>query len=237
LSDIKELQAKCEQNLTVKPSTLYIVSTPIGNLEDISFRALFYLKNVNFILCEDSRVTQILLRRYEIRNEIISYYSRIESSKSELIIERLKKGECCALVSDAGTPLISDPGSILISECIANGINLISAPGASSVIHSIVKAQTKNKNFYFQGFLPTKNSRTKTLEELSGKKVNIIIFESKYKLERTLRDILSVFGNKDIIIFKELTKKFEFVIQDKVKILLQNIARFKKGEFTLIIKS
>lgn len=224
--------------LSVAPSTLYIVSTPIGNLEDISFRALHVLKNVNLIACEDTRKTGILLKHYGIRNELTSYFSHNENVKVEYIIERLQNGDSVAVVSDAGTPCISDPGGILVSECVKQGINVISIPGASSVIHSLVLSGFKIKKFYFQGFLPQKKGHEKTFTELLKIKALLVIFESPFRVMRTLEDIHKFLGNKEIAVCRELTKMFEEEIRGKVKEILDRKNKFKtKGEFVIVINN
>jgi 16S rRNA (cytidine1402-2'-O)-methyltransferase len=224
--------------LSIAHGTLYIVATPIGNLEDISFRALNVLKNVNLIACEDTRKTGILLKHYGIRNQLTSYFSHNEQVKVDHIIERLQSGDSVAIASDAGTPCISDPGSILVSECIRQGINVISIPGASSVIHSLVLSGFKIKKFYFQGFLPQKKGREKTFTELSKIKALLVIFESPFRIMRTLEDIHKFLGNKEIAICRELTKMFEEEIRGKVKEILDRNSKFKtKGEFVVIINN
>jgi len=221
----------------IAKSVLYIISTPIGNMDDISFRALNILSKVNFILAEDSRVSGILLKHYNIRTRIISYFSRSEYQKLDFIIDKLSNGESGALISDAGTPCISDPGSILVNECIKNNIKVLTIPGASSVTHSLVLSGYEIDKFYFHGFLPAKKGRNKTFSELKNIKMPIVIFESKYRIKETLKDCLMVFGNKEISIFRELTKKFEEVISGKIKEVLSDGKFINKGEFTLVIKN
>jgi 16S rRNA (cytidine1402-2'-O)-methyltransferase len=206
-------------------------------MDDISFRALNIMKKVNFILAEDSRVSGILLKHYNIRTRIISYYSKTENQKLDFIIEKLSNGESGALISDAGTPCISDPGSILVNECIKNSIKVISVPGASSITHSLVLSGYDINTFYFHGFLPSKKGRNKTFSELKIIKMPIVIFESKYRIKETLKDCLNVFGNKEISIFRELTKKFEEVISGRLKDVLTEGKFINKGEFTLVIKN
>jgi 16S rRNA (cytidine1402-2'-O)-methyltransferase len=228
---------KTENLNKVSSSELYVISTPIGNLDDISFRALNVLQRVNFILAEDSRVSGILLKNYNIRTKVISYFSRSENQKLDFVINKLLNGESAALISDAGTPCISDPGSILVNECIKNNIHVISLPGASSITHSLVLSGYNINKFYFHGFLPMKKSRNKTFGELKNIKMPIIIFESKYRIKETIKDCLEVFGNKEICICRELTKKFEEVINGRLKDILTEGKFINKGEFTLVIKN
>ncbi len=152
----------------VKKETLYVVSTPIGNIEDISYRSINVLKNVDMIACEDTRNTNFLLQQYGIKKNTFSYYSHVESLKLDYIINELFKGKSIAIVSDAGTPCISDPGSLLVSKCIEEGIDVVSIPGSSALIHALILSGSSTKKFYFQGFLPQKKGRQKLLNELKN---------------------------------------------------------------------
>jgi len=223
-------------NIQLNKGALYIVSTPIGNLEDISFRAIYILKNVDLIAAEDTRKTNFLLTQYDIRNRTISYYSQVETSKLEYLLDELKSGKSVALVSDAGTPGISDPGNLLISGCIENNIEIFSIPGANALMHALVLSSFPTNKFYFQGFLPLKKGRQTLFEELAKFRMPVIIYESPFRIYKTLKDILEFFGNKEISVSRELTKKFEQVIRGKVKTILdQNIK--VKGEFVIIINN
>ncbi len=220
----------------LKKNTLYIVATPIGNIEDISFRAISILKNADLIASEDTRNTNFLLQQYGIKNRTVSYYSHVESSKVEYFIDEIKSGMIIALVSDAGTPCISDPGNILVSKCIENGIDVVSIPGCSALIHSLVLSGFTTKNFFFQGFLPQKKGRQTLLKELAEIKMPIIIYESPFRIYKTLKDLYEYFGNKDISVSRELTKKFEQIIRGRLKSVAdQNIKT--KGEFVIIINN
>ena len=223
-------------DILLQKETLYIVSTPIGNLEDISFRAINVLKNVDLIACEDTRVTNFLLQQYGIKNKTISYYSHVELSKLDYIISELKSGKTIALVSDAGTPCISDPGNLLIAKCIEEEINLISVPGSSALIHSLVLSGFSTKKFYFQGFLPQKKGRQTLLKELAEIRMPIVIYESPYRIYKTLKEINEFFGNKEVSVSRELTKKFEQTIRGKVRDLMNRDMKIK-GEFVIIINN
>ncbi len=223
-------------DIILNRASLYIVATPIGNLEDISFRAIFTLKNADLIASEDTRNTNFLLQQYGIKNKIVSYYSQVESSKLDFFLGELKSGKSVALVSDAGTPCISDPGNMLVSECIRNEINVYSVPGCSSLIHSLVLSGFSNKKFYFQGFLPQKKGRQSLLQNLARIKMPIIIFESPFRVLKTMKEILNVFGNKEISVSRELTKKFEQTLRGKVKFLLSQEIK-TKGEFVVIVNN
>lgn len=220
----------------IKKNSLYIVATPIGNIEDISFRAVSILKNVDLIASEDTRNTNFLLQQYGIKNRTVSYYSYVEASKVEYFIDEIKSGKTIALVSDAGTPCISDPGNIFVSKCIENNIDVISIPGCSALIHSLVLSGFTTKKFYFQGFLPQKKGRQTLFKELADIKMPIIIYESPFRIYKTLKDLSEYFGNKEISVSRELTKKFEQIIRGKLKSLMkQNIKA--KGEFVIIINN
>ncbi len=234
IENIEEYIKSKFPDLKVEKNTLYVVSTPIGNLEDISFRALYILKNVDLIATEDTRVASVLLNHYGIRKKLISYYSQVENQKIDYVINFLKEGNSVALISDAGTPCISDPGSILVNRCIEEGINVFSIPGASSLIHALVMTGLKEEKFYFQGFLPQKKGREKTFLELKNIKSNIIIFESKFRIKKTLNEILKNFGNKEVVIGRELTKKFEEIIRGRIRDININTLK-EKGEFVIII--
>ncbi len=223
-------------DLRVEKGTLYIISTPIGNLEDISFRALYVLKNVDMIATEDTRIASILLNHYGIKQKLTSYYSQVENSKLDYITNFIKDGNSVALISDAGTPCLSDPGSILVNKCVNENIKVISVPGASSIIHALVMSGFKDEKFYFRGFLPQKKGREKTFSELKNIKTNIVIFESKFRIKRTLNEILKYLGNKEVLIGRELTKKFEEIIRGRIKEINLNSIK-EKGEFVLIISN
>lgn len=215
---------------------LYIVSTPIGNLKDISFRALEILRKADLIAAEDTRTTGNLLHHFNIKNKLTSYYSHNESEKSVQIIESLKNGAVVALTSDSGTPGISDPGGILIAQCIEENIPVIPVPGANAFMHALVLSGFSTKRFFFQGFLPLKKGRQTLLNELKEIKMPLIIYESPHRIERTLKDILEFIGNKEVALCRELTKKFEEVKRDKVKNLLMDKNKLKlKGEFVIVV--
>lgn len=223
-------------NLSVQKGSLYIVATPIGNLDDISFRALYILKNVDYIASEDTRVTGVILKEYGITAKQISYFAQVESKKLDEIIDKLKNGNSIALVSDAGTPCISDPGAMLVSRCVEEGIDVVSIPGASSLVHSLVVSGFDFGRFYFQGFLPQKKGRQGILEELKDVKMPVVIFESKYKIIKTLEDILKIMGNREVSISRELTKKFENTIRGRIKDFITMKNNFKlKGEFVIVV--
>ena len=238
IEDIEKFTSEKFPDLEIQKGVLYIVSTPIGNMEDISFRALFILKSSDIIAAEDTRVTNNLLKHYGIQKRVISYYSRVENTKINFIISELKENKAVALVSDAGTPCISDPGNMLVSRCIEEGIEIVSIPGASALMHSLILSGLPNDRFYFQGFLPQKKGREKTFKELKEKKMTLIIYESKYRIKKTLKECLKYFGNKEISVGRELTKKFEENVRMNLKQLNSNMNVIKeKGEFVIVINN
>lgn len=217
---------------------LYIVSTPIGNLEDITLRAIKTLRNVHIIAAEDTRQTATLLHRYHIHTRQTSYHDHNKKEKAEVLIDRLQKGEDVALVSDAGTPGISDPGYYLIKMAIEEGIQVVPIPGPTAMISAISISGLPADSFVFEGFLPSKRAgRIKKLETLSEEKRTLIIFESPHRIMKTLQDILSIMGNRKISLTRELTKHFEEVIRGSVSEVINSLKGRKiKGEITLVIE-
>jgi|WetSurSiteA1Bulk_404760.scaffolds.fasta_scaffold11909_2 16S rRNA (cytidine1402-2'-O)-methyltransferase len=223
--------------LKIKNGVLYIVSTPVGNLGDISFRALFILNGVDMIACEDTRVTSVLLNKFGIKNRQMSYYSKVESSKLNLIINELESGKSVALVSDAGTPGISDPGNLLISECIKKGIRVSPVPGASALMHALVMSGFENNKFFFQGFLPHKG-RESLYSGLKKKRMILIIYESKFRIKKTLSEMKEHFGNRQIVVARELTKLHETIYRGTLNEILKTISKITdKGEFVIVINN
>lgn len=197
---------------------LFIVATPIGHMEDISLRALVTLGCVDSILCEDTRVTRQLLSHYNISTTCYSYHSHSERKKLNGIMCLLKKGHKLALVSDRGTPLISDPGYILVKQCYQEGIPVHGIPGASSLLLAAVLSGISCQSFFFQGFLPHKR-QAKHLQELSALSVPVIFFESPHRLLSLITQLETVFGNRNACLLRELTKKFEERIEGTLKTL------------------
>jgi 16S rRNA (cytidine1402-2'-O)-methyltransferase len=215
---------------------LHIVSTPIGNLKDITLRALEILKEVDFIACEDTRVTSILLKNYEIHKELVSFNAVNESSKIDYLLKRINNGQNCALVSDAGTPGISDPGTRLISAAIKNGIEVIPVPGASAVITALSLSGLPSDSFVFEGFIPQKKGRQKKLKELADEERTIIIYESVYRIEKLLNELNEYMPERFIVICREITKKFEETWRGIPAELLQSFdEKVNKGEFVVVI--
>ncbi len=215
---------------------LFVVSTPIGNLKDITLRAIETLKEVDFIICEDTRVTGNLLKHYEISKELISLNAFNESQKLYYIIEKILSGKSAALVSDSGTPTISDPGNRLISEAIKNHVDVISIPGASAVVAALSISGLPTDSFVFEGFLPQKKGRQKKLKQLSEEERTIVLYESVYRIEKLLDELIEYMPERYTVICRELTKKFEECWRgypSEIKSLLSG--KTIKGEFVIVI--
>lgn len=215
---------------------LYIVSTPIGNLKDITLRAIETLNEVDFILCEDTRVTSILLKQFSIIKQLISFNAVSEIKKIPSILERLKKGQSYALVSDAGTPAISDPGVRLVSEAIKEGIQVVTIPGATAVIAALTVSGLPTDSFIFEGFLPQKKGRQKKLKALSKDERTIVIYESSHRITKLINELIEYFPKRYIVICRELTKKFEETWRGFPAELKEQLnQRTIKGEFVIVI--
>jgi 16S rRNA (cytidine1402-2'-O)-methyltransferase len=232
------------QNETEKDSdqdsstgVLYVVSTPIGNLEDITLRALRILKEVKIVAAEDTRHTQKLLTHYQIHTTLTSYHDFNKEHKTPLLLQRLREGQDIALVSDAGTPVISDPGYFLITRCVLSGIAVVPLPGASAVLASLAVSGLPSDAFRFEGFLPRRRAaRLKRLEALKTEGHTLIIFESPHRIGKTLADIKVVMGARRAVLARELTKKFEEIIRGTIDDLIRCAeTRNLKGEMTLLV--
>lgn len=217
---------------------LYLVATPIGNLEDITYRALRILGEVDFIAAEDTRHTLKLLNHFDIQKPMISYYEHNIRERGEKIIARIKEGKNAALVSDAGTPAISDPGEDLVRLCIEEGIKVIPIPGAVAAINALIGSGISTKRFSFEGFLSVnKKSRIDHLEVVKDSSYTLIFYEAPHKLLNTLNDMLKYFGNRRIAVARELTKKFEeFLYTDLENAIVHFTDNQPKGEFVLIVE-
>ena len=215
---------------------LYIVATPIGNLEDITLRALRILKEVDLIAAEDTRQTLKLLNHYEINKPLISYHRHNEEIKSEILIEKLKNGENIALVSDAGTPGICDPGEEVIKKAIDENIEIIPIPGACAMINALIVSGISTKEFEFLGFLPlNKKLRKQKLKEIEASNKTIILYEAPHKMKTTLIDLKEILKDRKIVLAREITKIHEEFIRKNIDDLLNEIDSLK-GEMILIIE-
>jgi 16S rRNA (cytidine1402-2'-O)-methyltransferase len=222
------------QPSSMETGNLFVVSTPIGNLNDVTHRAIETLGKVSLIAAEDTRRTKILLNRYEIKTPLSSYNSFNKIKKSKDFIERLKKGNDLALVSDAGTPGISDPHYQLVNAAIEKGVSIYSIPGSSALLAALTVSGLPMDRFIFEGFLPRKKGRTTILENLANERRTIVIFESPNRIEKTLQDLYRFFGDRKIAITRELTKMYEEVIRGNLEDI-STLTRTWKGEITVVI--
>jgi len=221
----------------MKKGILYIVATPIGNLEDITFRAIEVLKSVDLIAAEDTRHASRLLDRYGIKTKKISYYDEIEQKRSEELIRKLNDGMNIALISDAGTPGVSDPGYRVIQKAIESQIGIVPIPGASSILAVLVASGYATDRFVFEGFLPRKKGRKTRLEELAGESRTIIIFESPVRLLKTLKDLQIYFGERQITVGREITKIYEEFIRGALPEIISHFEQNKpRGEIVIVIE-
>lgn len=215
---------------------LYLVATPIGNLEDITIRALNVLKEVDLIAAEDTRHTLGLLNHFEISKPLISYYKQTEKARSEILIEKLKEGKNIAVVSDAGTPGISDPGEEIVKSAIENNIEIIPIPGACALVNALIASGLSTREFSFIGFLSAvKKEKKDKLEEIKYETRTLILYEAPHKLKGTLELILEVLGDRKIVLARELTKIHEEFIRGSVCSILERIDEIK-GEFVILIE-
>ena len=215
-------------------SGLYIVSTPIGNLSDITLRALEVLKKSDYVLCEDTRISKNLLERYEIKSKLIANHKFNEKKNLSKVIDILKSGSVVSLISDAGTPSISDPGAILVNECAVNEIDIFPIPGASAV-SSAVSISGFNEKYFFYGFFPEKNSKlSEDFERLANLECCIVFFISPRKFNRSIKDLKRYFSNRKILVCREMTKFYEEYIRTDVE-TLEPFKSDPKGELTIVI--
>lgn len=216
---------------------LYVVATPIGNLEDITLRAINVLKEADFIIAEDTRHTLKLLNHLEIAKPLISYYKQNEHSKSDMILERIEQGESVALVSDAGTPGISDPGEVIIKEAIKRDIEVIPIPGACAFVNALIASGLSSNHFYFEGFLPVnKKEKYDRLEQIKYINSTIIFYEAPHKLVKTLEDIKETLGDRQVVLARELTKIHEEFIRGTITEVLAKLPENIKGEFVVLVE-
>jgi 16S rRNA (cytidine1402-2'-O)-methyltransferase len=222
---------------TNKKGTLYLVSTPIGNLEDITLRAIRILKEVDLVACEDTRRTRILLSHYGIKTALTSLYDEIERKKGEVLVAKLLGGQSLAYVSDAGTPLIADPGYHLVRLAVEAGIPVVPVPGPSAVITALSVAGMPSDRFAFFGFLPEKAGRRRSfLQKLKTLSMTLVFYESPRRIVDSLKDIRAVLGDRDVAVTRELTKVFEEVIRGRADVVAAKLEeQGVKGEITLLV--
>ncbi|UCH09294.1 MAG: 16S rRNA (cytidine(1402)-2'-O)-methyltransferase [Fidelibacterota bacterium] len=220
----------------MSPGTLYVVSTPIGNLKDISFRALEILNQVDLIAAEDTRHTEILLKRHEIGKRMISYHEHNEVNRAPQLVDFLEAGDSIALVCNAGTPTISDPGYRVIKLAADRGIPIVPVPGPSALLAALVMSGLPTDRFLFEGFLPRKKGRTSRLQSLASFDGTVIIYESPQRIVDTLNDVCTHFGNRQMVLCREITKKFETILRGTVQDVITRVEeRPPKGECVLVI--
>ena len=216
---------------------LFIVPTPIGNLEDMTFRAVRILKEVDLILAEDTRTTGILLKHYQIENRLQSHHTFNEHQHVEKIVSRIKAGETIALVSDAGTPGISDPGFLLVRECVRQNVAVECLPGATAFIPALVVSGLPNERFCFEGFLPLKKGRRTRLQSLSAEERSIVLYESPHRLLKTLAQLAETFGGERYVsVSREISKHFEETCRGTLDEILSYFSENKpRGEFVIVV--
>ena len=216
---------------------LYLIPTPIGNLEDITLRALRLLREADVILAEDTRTSSVLLKHYDIQGHLMAHHKFNEHASSVAVAERIEAGQNVVLISDAGTPGISDPGFLLVRTCVERGIEVECLPGATAFVPALVQSGFPCDRFCFEGFLPQKKGRQKRLQQLSGEPRSIVFYESPYRVVKWLEQLSEVFGaERRVAVSRELTKKFEETVRGT---LSEVIAHFKakppKGEFVIVL--
>ena len=219
-------------------SKLYLVPTPIGNLEDMTFRAIRILKGVDFILAEDTRTSGKLLKHFEIATQMHSHHMHNEHKSVKGVVQRIQNGETCALISDAGTPAISDPGFLLTRACVENNIEVDCLPGATAFVPGLVNSGLPNDKFVFEGFLPVKKGRQTRFKLLAEETRTIIFYESPHKLVKTLGHFIAYFGaERQVSVSRELTKMFEETIRGTAtEVLAHYTAKPPKGEIVIVVE-
>ncbi|WP_161530911.1 16S rRNA (cytidine(1402)-2'-O)-methyltransferase [Riemerella anatipestifer] len=219
--------------------TLYFVPTPVGNLEDITFRAIKTLKEVDYILCEDTRTSGVLLKHYEIAKPLKSYHLHNEHQATDKVIQDLQNGVNIALITDAGTPGISDPGYLLAKACADNDIEMICLPGATALVPALVVSGLPNNEFVFAGFLPPKKGRQTKLKQLAEEKRTVVLYESPHKINTTLEQIKTFFGEHTrVSLSREISKKFEETKRGSIDELIAfSQSKTLKGEIVLVINN
>ena len=223
--------------MSANTGSLFLVSTPIGNLEDISFRALRVLKEADIIAAEDTRRTGILLKHFGIQNKMDSYHDHNKTRKAPFLLSQIRKGNSVAVVSDAGTPGISDPAYYLVRMASEASIPIVPIPGATALVSGLVISGMATDRFVFEGFLPPKKGRKTRLEMLATEPRTIVLYEAPHRLIRTLSDLFEALGDRTMAVCREMTKKFEEVLRGSISDIIQVFSHRKpRGEFVLIIQ-
>ncbi len=222
--------------MEVEAGTLYLVSTPIGHLRDISLRALDILSQVDLIAAEDTRTSRVLLQHYRIQTPLTSYHDHNEQRAAPVLVHKLQEGKSLALITDAGTPGISDPGFYLVRAVLQAGLRVVAIPGATAFVPALVASGLPAERFVFEGFLPHKKGRQTRLKLLQDETRTIILYESPLRLERLLRELLDYLGDRPAAIAREISKKFEEIRRGTLSELIAGAEQMvKKGEFVLIV--
>ncbi len=221
----------------LQPATLYLVATPIGNLEDITLRALRVLRECDVVAAEDTRRTGQLLKHFGVSKPLLSYFQFNEAKRSEEIIERLRRGEKVALVTDAGSPGISDPGERVVKAAVATGLRVESVPGPCALVAALTASGLPTDEFHFLGFLPHKSGqRRKRLESLQGVAATLVLYESPHRIAKLLAELAALYPDRDLVLARELTKRFEEFLRGKpAEILAVASRRTLKGEFVVLV--
>ncbi len=216
---------------------LYIVPTPIGNMEDMTYRAVRVLSEVDFILAEDTRTSSVLLRHYGIDKKLYSHHKFNEHATVEMVVTNIEAGRSAALISDAGTPGISDPGFLLVRRCVESGVEVESLPGATAFVPALLQSGFPCDKFCFEGFLPQKKGRNKHLQSLVDETRTMIFYESPYRVVKTLTQFAEFFGaEREVSVSRELTKKFEQTVRGTVAEVLEHFKEHEpKGEFVIVL--
>lgn len=229
---------KLQKSFEQKEATVYVVPTPIGNLEDITYRALSILTSVSVIAAEDTRNTKNLLRHFDIATPLISYHEHNKLVRGDQLITRVKNGESIALVSDAGMPVISDPGQELVQAAVAEDIPVVVLPGANAALCALVGSGLSAKEYYFYGFLPRKKKEKEAeLDRLASIQATLLFYESPYRLKDTLKALQEVLGNRQVALARELTKRFEEYLRGTLEEVLTYVSDHEiKGECCIVVE-
>ena len=216
---------------------LYVVPTPVGNLEDMTFRAIRVLKEADLILAEDTRTSGVLLKHFEIKNAMLSHHKFNEHQTVERIVARIKAGEHVALISDAGTPAISDPGFLLVRECVRNGVEVQCLPGATAFVPALVSSGLHDERFCFEGFLPQKKGRVTRLTSLQSEPRTMIFYESPYRLVKTLTQFIDFFGeDRQVAVCREISKVHEETVRGTLREVVTHFTEKEpKGEIVIVL--
>ncbi len=222
---------------STRQGNLFVVATPIGNLSDITFRAIEVLRSVDFIAAEDTRTSSVLLKHYGISKPLLSFHSHSKASRTNEILQRIADGSSAALITDAGTPGISDPGYSLVRDAVESGVNVVPIPGAAAFVAALSSSGLRTDRFVFEGFLPLKKGRQKKLYRLSEETRTIVFYESPHRIEKTLKDLQKYFGDRRCVVARELTKVHESYYRGTLSSVSELIPTSEmRGEFVVIVE-